>query len=154
MLANYKGEPKDLDKRVDAAVRELSALFDKNPPEVIVAEEALQKFTGGKTTAKTMNKLIAMNFCLTYTLSRRWTSPAKYLSVNVARKACGIKIPKQPKGKKKDASWTKRHVISAVAKKYPMLTFDKTAKGNYKKGFDDMADAIVIGEAYHLLNDT
>lgn len=143
-LSNSKGEPKELHDRLDAA---LEYFRDFKDVSSIAAEAALQKFSGGKTTANTMNKLIAMNFGLTYTLSRKWNVPVKYISVNDARKIAGIKVPRQEKGKKKDANWTKRHVTSAVAKKYPMIKFEWTASNNVKKGHDDMADAIVIGEA-------
>ena len=143
ILSDYKGNPKNLDGRLDKAVEYFSEFSGITE---IAAEEAFSKFSGG-TTANTMSKLIAMNFGLTYTLSRMWDVPVEYISVNDARRRCGIKIPRQPKGKKKDGNWTKKHVTSAVAKKYPMITFEWTKAGNVKKGHDDMADALVIGEA-------
>lgn len=142
-LSDYKGNPKELHERLDKAIdyfKEFSGVTE------IAAEAALQKFTKGKTTANTMNKLIAMNFGLTYNLSRLWDVPIKYIAVNQARKICGVSVPKKPRGSN-DGNWTKRHVTKQVAKKYPMIKFEWTSSGNAKKGHDDMADSIVIGEA-------
>lgn len=144
-LTNSKREPKELDKRLDKA---LEFFLDKfKGVDTIAAEEALKRFSGGKTTANTMNKLISMNFALTYNLSRKWNADLILIPVNKARKLCGIKIPRQQKGKKKDPNWTKNHIIKEVANKYPMIIFEKTKAGNYRKGYDDLADSIVIGES-------
>ena len=62
---------------MDKAIVELSKFEDIT---CIAAEEALQKFSGGNTTANTMNKLIAMNFGLTYSLSRLWDIEIEYIT--------------------------------------------------------------------------
>lgn len=143
-LTNSKGEPKDLADRLDLAVNYFRGFSGVTK---IAAEAAMEKFSEGGTTARTMNKLIVMNFGLTYTLSRLWDVEVLYITVREARKLADINVPRQPKGKKKDPNWTKKHVVKGVAKKYPRLIFELTKSGNPKKGMDDMADAIVVGEA-------
>lgn len=143
-LADYKGNPKELADRLDVAVAFFSDFKDVTK---IAAEEALQKFSGGKTNAQTMNKLIAMNFGLTYTLSRLWKVEVDYIPVVTARKLAGIVVPRQAKGQKKDPNWAKKFVISEILKIYPSLNIGFTNQGNPRKGHDDLADSIVIGIA-------
>lgn len=143
-LSDSKNEPKELDKKLDKAIEYFSKF--KNIDK-IAAEAAMQRFGGGKTTANTLNKLIAINFALTYNLSRLWKVPVVYIPVREARKKAGIEVPRQPKGQKKDPAWAKKIVVEALAKKYSMVKFEMTKTGNPKSGIDDMADSIVIGIA-------
>lgn len=144
-LTNSKSEPKELDKRLDIALEKFG---DFSGITQIAAEAALQKFTPGKSTINTLNKLIAMNFGLTYTLSRRWNVPVEYIDVKQARKKIGLKIPKQPKKEKKDPDWTKKIVMSEMAQEYPDLYSWGDKWGKYKSNFD-VADSLCIGKAAH-----
>ena len=144
LLTNSKGEPKDLSERLDKAVDFFKSF---NNITSIAAEAALQRHSGGFSNANTLNKLIAFNFSLTYVLSRHFKAPVDYINVITARKLAGIKVPRQPKGLKKDPHWTKKIVLKEVAKKYPMIKFELTKMGNPKRGSDDVADAIVVGLA-------
>lgn len=142
-LANSKNEPKELADRLDVALEKFSSFEGITK---IAAEAALQKFTKGKSTINTLNKLIAMNFGLTYTLSRKWNVPVEYIDVKIARKKAGITVPKQPKYQKKDDAWAKKIVTEAVSKQYPTIYPWTPKYGVYKSDFD-VADSIVIGKA-------
>lgn len=137
-----------LEQKMDFVVCEVNKQISclQITPDVIVAEAALKKFTGGKSTADTMSKLIAFNFCLCYALSRYNLPPIliEHLDVRAARKSVGIAIPKNIKDKKE----IKKIVINHWKNKYPNLRWDLKKTGNYKDFVEDMADSITIGAAY------
>lgn len=132
--------------RIDHILVKIEGLVSKWNIKIdkFAAESALEKFTAGKTTAKTIAALAGFNFCLCYALSRRPSlsnkSPAEFVMVNVrsARNACGIKIPKDVKDKKE-------YVTSRVFEMYPNLPWEKKKTGKFKDWNQDMADAVVIG---------
>lgn len=137
----------DINDKMDFVVKELKSRMScaqLGHVDVIVAEAALKKFSGGGTTADTMAKLIAFNFCLCYTLSRSLKSRIEHIDVRAARKACGITIPKGLKDKKQ----LKKIIIEHWKKEYPTLAWDLKKTGNYKDYVEDMADSITIGRAY------
>lgn len=141
-LTNSKNEPKGLAERLDVALAEFDKFQDITK---IAAEAALQKFSKGKSTINTLNKLIAMNFGLTYNLSRKWNVPVEYIEVKIARKKAGIIVTKQPKYQKKDENWTKKIVTEIISKRYPNAYPWSEKYGKYKSDFD-VADSICIGE--------
>lgn len=136
--------------KLDVALEALEQLLKEHSIDVIAAEEALQKVTGGKTTANTVNKLIAFNFGLTYSLYRIYGIRPKYIPASTARAQSKIKIPrglsKKPKEKKKI-------VIEAVKSLYPQIEFPLTKFENYKDFCGDIADSVVISRACWLLNE-
>lgn len=135
----------DLNERMDHVVSEIEKIVDIKNVETIVAEAALKKFSGGKSTADTMAKLISFNFCLCHILSRKGNSPIpiKRLDVRSARKNAGIIIPKTKNKKEiKDA------VIEHWKAQFPNLSWDLKKTGNYKDWVGDMADSITIGASF------
>lgn len=140
----------DINKKMDFVIDELNKRMScyQISPDVIVAEAALKKFTRGKSTADTMAKLIAFNFCLCYSLSRSSDKKnpisIEHLDVRAARKAAGIIIPKTIKDKKE----IKKIVIEHWKKEHPDLAWDLKKTGNYKDYVGDMADSITIGAAF------
>jgi hypothetical protein len=138
----------DINDKMDYVVKQLEAKINctqlEYPVGSVVAEAAMKKFSGGKTTADTMAKLIAFNFCLCYTLSRSQSCKIEHIDVRAARRTCGITIPKGTKDKKE----IKKIVIEHWKKEYPSLAWDLKKTGNYKDYVGDMADAITIGRAY------
>ena len=135
--------------KIDHAINELEKIATENEIEAIAAEKALER-VGSNSNAKTQNVLIAFNFCITYTLSRKLGNiPVEYIEFRKARALAGLKFPR-----KSDA---KKIVRDYVASQYPKIEWPKT-KGNknhapaFKQFNFDIADAIVIGEAAEKLD--
>ena len=107
-------------------------------------EEALQKFTNGKSTAKTINTLVSFNFCICFQIWKSTGMNPHYIPVITARKSCGIVIPKKPKLSYKQ----KKEIVRQFCEKnHPDVKWKKNKLGNVSVECFDIADSIVIGEA-------
>lgn len=117
----------------------LIKLVNLHMPAKFFLEDAAKKFTAGKTTANTMNKLIAFNFLVRFLIYKNFNKLATPLNVISARSKLGIKIPRGLSQRKK-----KRVVIDHIQKMFPTFTYILTRKGNPAPGTDDIADSCVI----------
>lgn len=129
-------------EKMDFVIDGLSNLIKKHKIKLdkVAAEAAFKKFAGGKTTAQTMAALIGFNFCLCYSLSRKFSCDVVMVDVRQARKFCGIIIPKGTKDKK-------AIVCGIIKEKYPNLSWETKKGGDLKDWTGDMADSIVVGLA-------
>lgn len=131
---------KDPFSKLDEAIVEIDKLCALHKVTEAVAEAALQKFTAGKSSASTLNLLMAFNFALSYAI-RNKNITISHVSVAEARKKTGIKFVK------KSSSADKKELIRQYCeKKYSFLTWDKKKTGRYKDYSYDISDSIIIGE--------
>lgn len=100
-------------------------------------EDFLGGFTGGLTTRQTLMKLAAMNAIVSHCLSS-WGA-VTHISPSTVKKIVGLTVPKG--GDKKI------EVIKLARQKDPSFPYAETVHGNYVKGTDDMADAMMLAIA-------
>lgn len=131
---------KDPFLKLDVAKTELIKLCQANGVTHMVAEAALQKFTAGKSSAATMNLLMAFNFALSYEI-RCAKIEVSHVSFAHARKLTGIQFVKKSKPKDK-----KELIRQYCEKKYPFIVWEKKKTGTYKDACFDTSDAIILGE--------
>lgn len=138
----------DMFDKVDFAIKEIDKILAQHSIDYVGVEAALERVSGGKTTAITMNKLICFNFTLSYLIDRRGV-PVIKVAVNTARKICDIKIPRKLSQKQK-----KNIIIEHHKKLQPDLIWDLTRNGTYKDYCGDIADSLTISKAtLHLINE-
>lgn len=109
----------------------------------VVVEEALSKFVKGKSSAHTINSLIAFNFAIRWEIYKKLQIEPEAINVSSARKKAGIKVPK---GEDK-----KEYITGIMENKYPELDWPKKRTGRQKDWNYDIADSIVLAHA--ILND-
>lgn len=131
----------DMFCKVDKVDEELEKIFQKYQIDYVGVEAALERVSGGKTNANTMNKLVAMNFAVSYLIHGRGVSIIR-ISVNTARKICGIKIPRKISQTEK-----KNIVIEHHKRLNPDLVWDLTRNETYKDYCGDIADSLTISKA-------
>lgn len=134
----------DLFGRLKFAIENIKGVLQTYPVENFAVEEAAKKFTAGKSSADTIFKLGAINFGLSFFLYERLGVVPVYVAATSARKLNGIKI--------KRGENSKEIVRRFVGTLYPKIVWDKKKTGTYKDYCFDMADAIIIGRAAHILN--
>lgn len=138
----------DFFDKIEYAEGEVRKILNENKGLIskVVVEEALQKFTGGKSTAGSINKLIAFNRTLSYLIYRELGIKPTDLNVRTARSKLGIKIPRGLKDKDK-----KEFVRSKCETMFPSVIWDKTRNETYKDYCFDIADSLVIAEAARII---
>ncbi len=136
---------KDNFAKIDFLILQFQRLLPGIVPDFLFVEEALQKLSGGNSSAQVIAKLIQMNFAGTYALRKQFGDcPYGFIDVRLARKTLGIKIPRGENAKEV--------VFSYIKSKYPELKFEYKKTGRPKDWEYDRCDAIVLGAAAILLN--
>lgn len=116
-------------------------------PDIVVVEEALQRFTRGLSSAKTISTLMRFNGAACYVVQEVFGIEPLLVNVNAARKELGIIIPKGSKDvKQRVLQWAKNQdQLSGI--KWPK----KQLRGGPRRGevIDDescydIADAAVM----------
>lgn len=129
--------------KLDEAITQVSKIIVDNNVEHVVAEAALQRISGGKSSAHVINLLIAFNFSLSYLCRTRCSVKVSHISVATARALTGIKFPKKSKSKDK-----KELIRAYVADLYPFILWEKKKTGTYKDWCYDCSDSIIIGRCF------
>lgn len=129
--------------KVDEAFKQLSALVDKEGITEMVAEAALQRVSGGKSTAHIVNLLIAFNFAVSYLLRTYKGIKVSHISFSTARALTKIKFVKRSTSKQK-----KELVRQYCEARHPWIVWEKKKTGTYKDWCYDRSDSIIIGEAH------
>lgn len=117
--------------------------FDLNNIEAVVVEEAVKKFSSGKSSANTIGSLLSMNLIISNFMYEQTGVMPTYVTVAEVKKLCGLKIPKGTKREEK-----KKLVTSICEQRYPEVRFPRAHTGNYKQHCHDIADAIFLGQAF------
>ncbi|HUW48372.1 MAG TPA: hypothetical protein VMW36_06485 [Patescibacteria group bacterium] len=107
--------------------------------ERVYVEESLQMFHSGKSSAKVLASLTAINKLVSYFTYDELGIEPEFLMAVSARKAIGIKVPRGEKAKKV--------VLQFLLDNEEGFEVEYTAHGNPKAPFYDMADSIVIARA-------
>lgn len=116
-------------------------------PQTVVVEEALQRFTGGLSSSRTISTLMRFNGAACYVAQEVFGIEPLMANVNAARKELGISIPKGSKDVKQQVlRWAQAHErLSNI--KWPM----KQLRGGPRRGevvedesCYDIADAAVM----------
>ena len=105
----------------------------------VYVEESLQMFHSGRSSAKVLAALTAINKLVCWFVYDELAIEPEPLMATSARKLCGIKIPKGEKAKPV--------VLKFVVDTEPGFVVEYTKHGNPKAYFYDMADSIVIARA-------
>lgn len=129
--------------KVDEAFKQLSQIIDKEEIEEAVAEAALQRVSGGKSTAHVVNLLIAFNFALSYLMRTYKKVKVSHISVSTARAHTKIKFVKRSTSKEK-----KELIRKYVEARHGWIVWPKKKTGTYKDWCYDVSDSIIIGEAH------
>ena len=96
-------------------------------------------FRGGGSSAKTMANLQKFNGTVSWVIFSETGIVPEYVSPALARKLCGIKVPRGEKAKKV--------VVDYLKNNEPEFQLEYTRAGNPKTYYYDMADAIVVARA-------
>lgn len=113
------------------------------PIEHIYIEQPFLFFNSGGSSAKTMATLQKFNGIVSWLIYEIFEIKPQFVGANAARKHTGIKIPR---GKK-----AKQVVIEYLTENEPAFHIEYTKYGNPKAQYFDMADAIVVAKAGHIL---
>jgi len=105
----------------------------------IFIEEPFTFFRGGGSSAKTMANLQKFNGTVSWVIYSETGIVPDYVSPALARKLCGIKVPRGEKAKKIVVDYLKHHE--------PKFKLEYTRAGNPKTYYYDMADAIIVARA-------
>lgn len=105
-------------------------------------EEAVKKFTMGRSSAGTIFKLASFNFGVVYSVYKKLQIEPTYISANAARKICDIKFTKDIDKDKK-----KQYIFDRCRDKYKNANWQKNRNDVFAKQCYDQSDAIVITEA-------
>ena len=116
-----------------------------NIKEVYI-EEALSKFSRGKSSAHTISLLLRFNGILSYLIHQEMAIDPVYFSPSEARKICGLKVM----SKKKSGGKNQKEQVFAQMCQHPLLkdyvlTFKRT--GTIKDHHYDEIDSLVIALA-------
>jgi Holliday junction resolvasome RuvABC endonuclease subunit len=120
----------------------LNLLFQKYKIESVWIEESLQKFSMGKSSAKTLATLTKFNGIVSWIIYDRFAIQPKYLPAISARKLCGIKVEKGKKGKE--------FVMEHMKQNESWFQIEHTKKDNIKNYCYDRADSWVMARAGYL----
>lgn len=107
--------------------------------ERVYVEESLQMFHSGRSSAKVLAALTAINKLVSYFVYDELGIEPEFLMAVSARKTLGIKVPRGEKAKKV--------VLQFLLDNEPDFVVEYTRHGNPKAPFYDMADSIVIARA-------
>tara|TARA_Y100000310_G_C20593504_1_gene769317 strand:+ start:540 stop:1061 length:522 start_codon:yes stop_codon:yes gene_type:complete len=105
-------------------------------------EQSLQSFRSGFSSAKTLSTLSRFNGVVSWLIYEHTGVIPQYLSAASARKACGIKVPRGEKAKKK--------VVEFLLDNEPQFVVQYTKYGNLKPECFDKADSMVIAKAGYI----
>ncbi len=109
----------------------------------IYIEQPLHMFMKGKSSAKTISKLMRFNGIVSYIIYDLFEIKPQYIAASSARKECGIKIKRGEKAKEV--------VLNHTLNNEKAFKIEYTKFGNPKPESYDRADAIVIAKAGFLI---
>lgn len=105
----------------------------------VYVEESLQMFHSGKSSAKTIAALTAMNKLACWFIYEKLQIEPTPIMATSARKKCGIKNPRGEKAKP--------IVLQFLLDKEPSVVVESTRTGKPKPYMFDMADSYVVAKA-------
>lgn len=150
---DFSSKKLNLDKNLFLKMKHFEKMFtpilDKYRANIDnwAVEEAVKKFSFGRSSASTIFKLASFNFGIVYFIYKDLDKEPTYIAANAARKLCDIKFPKDI-----DKSKKKEYILERCASVYPYIRWDKNRNGDIKKQCFDQADSIVVTESlYHKL---
>lgn len=112
----------DLWMTVDAVMAKIVPIITIHPIDYFYAEESLQRFRSGFSSAHTLSTLAKVNGIVSYEVRKATRVDPRYIDSASARKLCGIKLRKATTPlEKKDPRWTKQQVFDQMLNLYPDL---------------------------------
>ena len=128
-----------------AVNQKLLSLLEKydNSIKHIVIEKPFEFFNSGSSTAATMSKLQRFNGMVSWAVYYLFEKEPIMVEAKEARKLAGIKVPR--------GSNAKQIVLEHIQNTEEKFVIERTAKGNPRDYFYDMADAIVVAKAGSVL---
>lgn len=116
---------------------------DLENADMVVIEDSLKRFAGGFSSSTSITKLLQFNAIVTYTLRKRLgRDNVIHLHPATARKSSLGRGTKPS-----DYDDTKEWVKDRVAEKFD-ITWPRTRYDNVRQEASDMADSIVLADAY------
>tara|TARA_Y100000034_G_scaffold50459_1_gene62166 strand:- start:677 stop:1192 length:516 start_codon:yes stop_codon:yes gene_type:complete len=133
-------------KKLDMLDDKFVELLQRVHIDHIFIEEPVQRFAGGKSSAKTIALLNQFNGAVRWLAYDIYGVEPEFIPVRSARKLCGIKPKKGEDSKKKALEWVEANCDS--------FKYDLTHAGNPKPGTLDRSDSVIIAKAGFIkLND-
>lgn len=142
----------DLTRKCDLLKSKIRNALNGHEPKCIIIEDYVKKFSGGKSSAHTIQILAHFSGMVKYMLHDLFPrTEIRYENVNTVRKDLGIVLPKKEKGM---STYThtrlkKAHIIEwALQNEGALLKriFSKTRNGNWTRETEDMADSYVMAK--------
>jgi hypothetical protein len=137
-------------EKADHAGKVLNALWGRYTPRQFFIEESLQKFSTGMSSASTINLLTKFNGLVSYIVRGQLGMDPNYISVNHARKLCGIKVERTSKcgksAKEQTFDWALRGPLAERAKAFKLVN-TKDGSIKYQGYHYDEVDSYVIARA-------
>ena len=144
---------KDLFLKTDYFIKEFNHFLGSDKDKIVDwgVEEALKKFSAGKSSASTIFTCASFNFGVSYNVYNILGKKPTYIPPTTARSILDIKIPRDfPDVKSKsELKIAKKSYIVDWCTEYFNYNFDwpKNNKGKYSPKCFDMADSLVLTEA-------
>lgn len=142
-----KEQFKDLFDKIDHCVERFKAWKELSEDEVkqIHIEEALSKFTPGRSSIHTLETLFKINHSLSYELYKIFNIKPTYWHPGTVRKINGLKIPK--------GADTKQEVFNFCIKHFPEFAAILPSDLPKSNPWIDAADSLLIARAGFLSYD-
>ena len=142
-----KAFEKNLFLKMDYFLSELhdTLLEYKDSIDHWAVEEAVKKFSGGKSSANTIFTCASFNFGVAYSVYSLLEKKPVYIPVTTARKLVGLKIPRGL-----DKNEKKSKVVEWCTPRHPSIKWEYGRTGKYSPWCYDVADSLVLTEALRL----
>ena len=129
-------------KKAEILQKELFEIIDEEKHvRAIVIEDIASKFSGGRSSAKTIIALARFNAVATYILYSNFEVVPIHYNVIKARNLAGCKVPRGVN--------TKEFVLNRIMELYPEIVWPRMKKKDAidKKAYD-MADSVIVALAH------
>ena len=135
----HLSKKKSLYDKADLIKKEFLSLSKNYKIDLIFAEESLQSFRRGLSSAKTLSTLSRFNGIVSWLCVETFEIEPEMIAASSARKKVGVKIQKGEKAKEKSF-----HFVLANE---PSFVVEYTKNGNPRPGSMDKSDSWIIAKA-------
>lgn len=137
--------------KADRAEEEFAGILQSyGHPVAFFVEESLQKFSTGMSSASTINLLTKFNGLCSYIVRSQLGIDPQYVSVNHARKVCGIKVQRTSvcgkSAKEQTFDWAIAGPLQTLAQGFKTVN-TKDGSLKYQAYHYDEVDSYVIARA-------
>lgn len=123
--------------------QKLSAM--NSPPDYVFVEDAMMRFQPGRSSAATISALLRFNALVSYVVRETYDRNPEFISVNHARKECGIKTQRVSKCGKSHKVQVFEHITANDLKSHSWPT-KKNSVNTVDWAYDEV-DSYVIAKA-------